>query len=116
MAVRQRSDDDAPRTRRRPATTPEGRENQLISMAMDLAEDRISSGSASAQEVVHFLRLGSSREKLEQERIRNENQLTQAKIEHMASLQRQEELISDALKAMRGYQGLDQPEQDDIED
>jgi hypothetical protein len=89
----------------------------MVSLAYDLAEKRMEAGTASAQEVTHFLKLGSSREYLEQERLRNENLLTQAKIELMASQQRQEELIADALNAMRGYQGLPAPEDyDDYED
>lgn len=117
MVARRQSDNKAPRSTRPPATTPEARENQLIAQAYDLAEERLQNGTASAQEVTHFLKLGSSREKLEQERIRNDNMLTQAKIDHMASLQRQEELIAEALVAMRGYQGIETPgEQDDYED
>jgi hypothetical protein len=97
MATRQRvnkesSSDDRPRSR--PATTPEAREQQLIASAI---------GSASAQVITHYLKLGSSREQLEQERLRNENQLTQAKIEAMASAQRVEELYKAALGAMKSY-------------
>lgn len=99
------------KSRRAPARTPQDRENELVSMAYDLAEKRMSEGTASAQEVTHFLKLGSSREVLEQERIRNENALAQAKIEHMASMQRQESLMLEALRAMRGYQGLDQEDE-----
>lgn len=117
MAVRRTSRREEPKTRLPPATTPEARENQLISAAYDLAEERLLGGTASAQEVTHFLKLGSSREKLEQERLQNENALTQAKIELMQSQQRQEELIADALNAMRGYQGISTPEDyDDYED
>lgn len=117
MAARRRSESDEPVSRLPPATTPEARENQLIAAAMDLAEKRIMSGDASAQEVTHFLKLGSSREKLEQERLQNENQLTQAKIDLMASQQRQEELIAEALRAMRGYTGQEPVETyDDFED
>jgi hypothetical protein len=117
MAARRVSGNDEPRSRLPPATTPEARENQLIAAAYDLAEKRILEGSASAQEVTHFLKLGSSREKLEQERLRNENELTQTKMELMRSQQRQEELIADALNAMRGYQGIQTPEDyDDYED
>jgi hypothetical protein len=108
MAPRTRTqmspDEPAPR-RSRPATTPEGREQQLVAMAYDLVEKKIARGTASSQELVHFLKLGSSREMLEQERIRNENRLTQTKIEMMASAQRVEELYGQALKAMRSYAG-----------
>lgn len=117
MVARRKSPDEVPRSPRPPATTPQDRENQMVSLAYDLAEKRMEAGTASAQEVSHFLKLGSSREKLEQERLRNENALTQAKIEMMASQQRQEELIADALNAMRGYQGIETPEDyDDYED
>lgn len=117
MPARRRSPSDEPVKHLPPAISPEARENQLIAAAYDLAEQRLLDGSASAQEVTHFLKLGSSREKLEQERLRNENELTQAKIELMASQQRQEELIAEALNAMRGYQGIETPgDYDDYED
>lgn len=90
---------------RRPATTPEGRENQLISLAHDLVEQRLRDGTATSQETVHFLKLGSSRERLEQERLRHENELTEAKIEGMKAAVRMEELYANAIKSMSMYQG-----------
>jgi hypothetical protein len=101
------------RPRRPPGTTPEARENQLISMAVALAEKQIAEGTASSQIISHYLKLGSSREKLEQERLRNENELLAAKAEVMASQKRVEELYSKALDAMRSYAGqepLEQPQ------
>lgn len=91
--------------RRRPATTPEARENQLISLAVDLAESQLKDGSASSQVISHYLKLGSSRERLEQERLRGENKLLEAKAEAMASGARVEELYTNALNAMRSYSG-----------
>lgn len=91
--------------RRRPATTPEARENQLVSMAFDLAEKQLRDGTASSQVVTHYLKLGSSREKLEQERLRGENHLLKAKAEAMESQKRVEELYGKALDAMRSYAG-----------
>lgn len=93
------------RRSRRPATTPEGRENQLISLAADLAEKQLVEGSASAQVITHFLKLASSRELLEQERLQRENLLLSAKIEQLASAKRIEELYETALNAMRTYSG-----------
>lgn len=93
--------------KRRPATTPEGRENQLISLAVDLAEKQIKEGTVSSQVLTHYLKLGSSREKLEQERLRRENHLLEAKAEAMASAKRVEELYGKALNAMRTYAGQD---------
>jgi len=98
---------------RRPAITPEGRENQLISLAADLAEKQLLSGSASAQVITHFLKLGSTREKLEQERLHRENLLLSAKVEQIASSQRIEELYKTALNAMRLYTGRDTGEYDE---
>lgn len=98
------------RTRRRPATTPEQRENQLVSDALDLASRQIQDGSASSQVITHFIKLGSSRERLEQERLRNENILLEAKKEALASQARIEELYTDAIRAMRSYAGDDEPE------
>lgn len=93
------------RTKSRPATTEKGRENQLVSLAIDLAEKQIRDGTASSQIVTHFLKLGSTRERLEQERIENENQLLVSKVEALASQQRVEELYGAALEAMRDYAG-----------
>jgi hypothetical protein len=89
----------------RPAITPEGRENQLISLATDMAEKQMRAGTASAQVLTHFLRLASSREKLEQERLQKENLLLSAKAEQIASGRRIEELYETALNAMRQYTG-----------
>lgn len=96
-----------------PATTLEGREDQLIAAAMDLVERRIHEGTASAQETVHFLRLGSVRNQLEQDKLRHENEVLQTRVKEMESRKSSEELYARALAAMRGYQGLDEPEGDD---
>lgn len=94
-------------TRRQPATTPEGRENQLISLAVDLAEKQLEEGTASAQVISHYLKLGSTREQLEQDRLSNENELLKAKVDQLASGKRIEELYETALNAMRTYAGQD---------
>lgn len=91
--------------KRRPATTPEARERQLVSLAVDLAEQQLANGTASAQVITHYLKLGSSRETLEQERLALENEMTRAKTEQIASQQRVEELYTKALDAMRLYAG-----------
>jgi hypothetical protein len=101
--------------RTRPATTPEAREQQMVAMAFDLVEKRIRNGTATSQEVTHFLKLGSSREFIEQERIRGEVALNQAKIENMAQANQIVELMSDALDAMRSYKG-EKPREKDQQD
>ena len=105
MASQRVTSGKQPQSKRRPATTPEARENQLISMAVDLAEKQLLEGTASAQVVSHYLKLGSSRERLEQERIAKENALLQVKADAMESAKRVEELYSEAIKAMRSYGG-----------
>lgn len=93
--------------KRRTATTEEGRETQMVSLAIDLAERQLHEGTASAQVITHYLKLGSTRERLEQERIRSENQLLAARADNMSSLGRVEELYTQAMEAFRGYAGLD---------
>lgn len=93
----------------RPALTPEARENQLISLAVDLAEQQLREGTASSQVITHYLKLGSTREKLERERLEEENKLLKAKTENLQSMKRVEELYSEALKAMRNYGGQGDP-------
>lgn len=98
------ADSEPPHDSRR-STTPEGRENELIALAYGLVEKRIREGTATSQEVTHFLKLGSSREQLEQQRLHYENQLTEAKIEALSQAADIKELYSAALLAMRQYSG-----------
>lgn len=92
-------------TRTRPALTPEARENQLISAAVNLAEKQLLEGTASSQVITHYLKLGSSKERLEKEKLERENELLRAKTEALQSAQRVEELYANALDAMRRYNG-----------
>ena len=89
-----------------PATTPEARENQMISLAVDLAEKQLMEGTASSQVITHYLKLATTRERLEKEKLERENELLKAKTEAMESQKRIEELYSEALNAMRDYSGL----------
>lgn len=114
MSPRKRKLESVPPPRK-PATTPEGRENQLVSAATDLAEQQIREGTASSQVITHFLKLGSTREKLEQQRLEHENELTRVKIEAIESQKRVEELYMEALTAMRSYAG-DMPAPNSEED
>lgn len=99
------STNSEPTPRRRPATTPEAREQQMISLADSLAERQLREGTASAQVIVHYLKLATTREQLEQEKLRKENELKAAQIEQMASSARIEALYGEALSAMSRYQG-----------
>ena len=89
----------------RPAITPEARENQMAALAMDLVEQRLRDGTASSQETTHFLKLVSSKAKLEQERLKLENELTAAKTKALADAKEIKVLYEEALKAMRRYGG-----------
>lgn len=91
--------------RMRPALTPEARENQMISLAVDLAEKQLMEGTASSQVITHYLKLGSTKERLEKEKLEEENKLLRAKTEALQSAKRVEELYSDAIAAMRKYSG-----------
>lgn len=103
--ARQRTTDGRSR-RRRPATSPEQREQELSGIAYDLAEEQMRSGTASSQVITHFLKMGSTRERLEQERMRHEVELMEVKKEQLEGQKRVEELYVNALEAMRGYSGL----------
>lgn len=97
-------------TRREPAKTPEDREQQMISLADALAEKQLMEGTASAQVITHYLKLGTSRERLEQERLRNENLLLEQKQQILASQAKAEEMMSEVLHAMKRYAGADDEE------
>lgn len=101
--------------RRKPAMTPEERENQLIAKAMDLVERRLEEGTATSQETTHFLKLGSSRERLEQQRLAYDAELSQAKVDAIASQQKMEELYAEALVAFTRYRGDDTYELDEAD-
>lgn len=111
-----RSSGAASSGRSRPATTPEGRESQLVALAIDRAEQQIRDGTASAQVLTHFLKLGSSRERLEQDRLEQDNKLMKAKIDQLASQANMEELYGAALNAMTAYSGKEVEPQDAIPD
>lgn len=113
MAIRRQHNSAPKPTRSKPATTPEARESQMISLAERLAEQQLREGTASSQVITHYLKLGSTREQLEQQRLAGEVDLQKAKIEAMASTQRLEEMYTRAMDAFRGYQGAPQEEQED---
>lgn len=102
----------------RPALTPEARENQLIYLATELAEQQLRDGTASSQVITHYLKLGSSKERLEKEILAENKKLLAAKTESLQSAKRIEELYTNAITAMRKYSGHggDEDEDDEQED
>lgn len=89
----------------RPALTPEARENQLIYLATDLAEQQLRDGTASSQVITHYLKLGSTKERIEKEILEKQKELITAKTEALQSAKRIEELYANAISAMRKYSG-----------
>lgn len=104
MAKVKKSDQETTR-RIRPALTPEARENQMIALAVDLAEKQLMEGTASSQVITHYLKLGSTKERIEKEILEKQKELIAAKTENLKSAKRIEELYAEAINAMRRYSG-----------
>lgn len=94
----------------RPALTPEARENQLCSLAVDLAEKQLREGTASSQVITHYLKLASTRERIEREILESQRDLNLAKRKNLQSQEEMKELYADALRAMREYSGNGGPD------
>lgn len=97
-------------TKSPPALDPESRENQMIALAENLAEEKLRDGTASNQLICHYLKLGSSKERLEREKLEKENELLKAKTAALESSARSEELYSAALEAFKRYSGQTEEE------
>ena len=100
----------------RRALTPEARENQLVHLATDLAEQQLRDGTASSQVITHYLKLGSSKDRLEREILEKQKELMMAKTEAIQSAKRVEELYANAITAMRNYGGHSGGEEYEQED
>ena len=100
----------------RPATTPEARENQLIALAVDLAEKQLIEGTASSQVITHYLKLGSTKERIEREILEKQKALIEAKTENLQSAKRIEELYTNAINAMKNYSGQNESSEDEEDD
>jgi hypothetical protein len=88
-----------------PALDPESRENQNINLAVNLAEQKLRDGTASNSLIVHYLKLGSTKERLEKEKLERENELLKAKTEALESSKHTEELYAKAIQAITRYSG-----------
>lgn len=95
----------SPRKRRPPAISPEAREKQMISLAVDLAEKRLQDGTAATPIVVHYLKLATIEKQLEMEKLRNENQLLQAKTDAINTSKQNAAMYEEAMEAFRSYRG-----------
>lgn len=101
-----RASSDNKKTNSPPPLSPEAYENRLISKAYKSVEQRIDNGEATAQELVHFLKLGSTKEQLELEKLKKENELLRVKADAIQSQKEVKELYTEAIDAFRKYSGL----------
>lgn len=90
----------------RPAITPEDRENQMIALAVDLAEKQLKEGTASSQVITHYLKLGSTKERLEKEILEKQKDLITAKTENLRIAQETKDLMEQAMAALGSYRGM----------
>lgn len=98
--------------RTRPATSPEARESQMIGLAIDLAEKQLREGTASAQVITHYLKLGTTKERIEREILEKQKDLITAKTEAMQSAKAVEKLYQEAISAMRLYKGANSDDEE----
>lgn len=103
-------------TRKIRAKTPEQQENILINLASKLAEKKLRDGSASSQLICQVLSLGTEKKKLENEKLRSEVEVANARIRQMEQTNLIGELYSNAIKAFQRYSGADEGEFIDDED
>lgn len=96
---------DSTDTKIRPALSSEAREKQMIALAVNLAEKQLLEGTASSQVITHFLKLATEKERLEREKLAEENRLLKAKTEAVQSTKRSEELMREAIMAFKSYSG-----------
>lgn len=101
--------------KRIPAMDPDARENQLASLAIDLAEKKLRDGTASNQLIIHYLKAVSSKERIEKEKLEIEKELMAAKREAIKAAERQDLMYKEAIDAMRSYSGGGGPDDDDDE-
>lgn len=110
MAKKKISNIEPNTTRFKPALTPEAREDQMISLAIDLAEQQLRDGTASSQVITHYLKLGSTKERAERELLEVQKKLMEAKAETLEAARRMEDLYANAINAMREYGGKNDEE------
>lgn len=107
---------DSKKPARPPATTPEGRQKQMMALAFDQAELQMREGVAPAPVVVHFLKLATEQTKLEAEQMRRKNLLLEKQVDQIDQAGRIEELLGKAVESMTKYQGRGEDEEYDRDD
>ena len=116
MAKARGNNPDPPMKRKiRPSQDPAVRESQLIALAIDRVEQRIIDGTATSQELVHFLRLGTQEKQLEMEKLRHENELLKEKTSAIKAQKESAVMFAEAIAAMQSYRPpMDEEEDDDF--
>lgn len=107
---------DTPKAPIRPALTPEALDNQMISLTYDLVKQRLVDGTASSQETTHFLKLATTKVKLENKLLEAQTAVAMAKKDAIQSQQRSEEMFRDAMRAFRRYSGQGDDGEDETQD
>ena len=97
--------------KRRKAITPEERENQLCALAVNLVEKRLQEGTASSAEILHYLKRASTKERLEEEILREQKKLVQAKTNNLEYEKQREQDYAKVIEAIREYSGYEPDEE-----
>lgn len=87
----------------RPASTPEAREQQLINLAVNLAEKQLREGTASPSIINHYLKMASNREVIEREILQKQSKLLEVKAQSISNEKENEKMAKAALEAMKNY-------------
>lgn len=95
------------RRRSAPAVSAEQRENQMINLAVDLAEKQLREGTASSQVITHFLKLATVRESLERTKLERENELLAARSRDIEDQKKSKQDYGEVLDAFKNYRGSD---------
>lgn len=85
--------------------SPEANEGYLVNLAMKRAEEQLQSGKASSQLICHFLKLGTERERLNNEKLRSDLKVAEAKIKSMETAEKSAKLYEEAIEAFKSYSG-----------
>jgi len=116
MAVKKAEPSGEPQRKMPPAMTPEAREQQLVHLAYNLAEERLRNGTASAQEVTHLLKAGQVQNQLAIRELELKNELLIARTTQIGNEETQQQMLKDAMRAFAGYRGEDVPDLEDFDD
>lgn len=93
----------SPKVTAKRAKDPEHREKQLISLAINCAEEQMRNGTASSAVITHFLKLATEEEKRKNEKLAEEIKMLKAKTEAIESAKKQEEFYAEVIETFKSY-------------